>query len=365
MPPFEGLDPNSATGNLALFKSLVDTHPLQELINTEQEYQRYHIGRFNDEKRRTVRSGKKISDSIVLQADGTANRVMPYEEVDVDFTDNVWDFDVPWARFHSATAIDDEDLASNRDGDYADKLLDINKLRRIPVLKAKVRTIEDDIMGSPGSNDTTRWLLGLNYWGPKAPSGTTTSGFNSGAATIGSTTTNTIGGIDQTDADTNDLWKSYNGILDSDAVNDAGQWSDELGLAYTELDFRGPRQTSDMERDNPQMFEMYTGIENIKLFNYFARVASAETGFHFMNGQLAFNEVPIYRSNPYDGDSDRLVKLVNWEQADFYVREGWWFKEYVERDANRPTVMNNHCYTHIQLFFHSRRRGVANVHLAR
>lgn len=334
--------------NLGLARSFVRTMPVQKDLNTVQEYQKYHtMDMLLRKERLNVKGGDAVIDRIDLSNDGNADRVAPFQEVGYSIDDTLLTKTVTFCRYRVGYVLEDEELKVNRSGDYADKIVDIMKLRRWPKVKSMARTHEDDTWNTPDNSTDTERMYGFPYWLNKANSGVTGAGFNGQTIRFrdGTTSATDKAGISPT---TYSLYRNYTNVF-SDITNhqDVGT---KLEQSLKQLNFESPIDARDLVEGPRSRFKLYCGLNTQLEFTSAFRAGGDAFGLTMSGGTVGFNNIPIIRINPLDDDANSSIYGVNWEHFRFNVQEGnFMFEPDPMRDANRPRVLFMNIYNHCNL----------------
>lgn len=369
--------PQAITGvpysdNLGLIQSLVNKRKLR-LINGTQEYNNYDCvkffrggsdlesgGEYGGSTRETVRGGDLITERIDLSPDGAADWLSPMEEVDYSVDDRVFTLTSPWSILHKSWAVGDEETSVNRDDpNFAAKLYDIVTTRRWPAVKALARSIEDGVWGAGFDAGGTRFLRGVPYSILKADNGATTDGFKGRTIRYANGTTGTVWfGLDRAQ---HALAQNYVCVYQD--MSNYEDVSRKLQRMMLELHFRPPIGGDGMVRPYSEDYRAFTGKTVLVELTAAARAGGDAFGFALDGShQLSFGRMTFSDVVPLESDPHRPIYIINRSRWKFFVRDGWWMREYSSRDSRRPTVLLNSIYCSIQMMPDNPRHAGAVMH---
>lgn len=325
-----------------------------EFETTLQDPQYHAINKWFREGNVSVQGGHQIQRNIVLNPQGNAQFVLPYQKVAVTQEDQHQQITARWSQVLTRYSISRQELAANRG---KAKVINLVKSKRMMAMVDLAQILEIGAWTSPDTANDTRSPFGLSYWLNKANSAVSSTGDFIGQtiryATSGTTTTK--GGIDGSTAANAHYrnWAFTYDAIDADFVK-------RLREAFFASDFQSPLIATDLQKGPMSMYKIYMGRRVMTEFTDLTTRSNDNLGSDLapFEGNVSFRKIPVLHAPRLNGDTDDPVYGVNHNKFKPYIMDGEWLVESEgETDVEQPGVITTTIYGQFQFFCTNPREG--------
>jgi len=310
--------------------------------------QRYHaLNKWFQSDKITVTGGDQIVRNIVLDPQGNAQHVLPYQKVAVTQLDQHSQISARWSQVLTRYSISRQEIAANRG---KAKFIDLIKSKRADSLVDLANLLEAAAWATPDSAADNREPFGLPYWLNKANSAVSSTGdFIGQTIRYGNaSTTTTKGGIDGSTS-ANAHWRNW--AFTYDAVN--ADFVKRLREAFFATDFQSPMVAAELMTGSPSNYRIYMGRRVLTEFTDLTTNANDNLGSDLapFEGNVSFRKLPILHAPRLNDDTDDPIYGVNHAKFAPYIADGEWMVETeAETDVEQPGVFTTTVYGQYQFF---------------
>ena len=322
--------------------------PFDGAFEMTLQHPKYHtINKWFEADKVQLDSGTQIQRNIVLDPQGNAQHVLPYQKIAVTQRDQQAQISARWSQVLTRYSISRQELAANR---KRAGYISLIKSKRMEAMVDLANLLELRAWSTPESASDNRNPFGLPYWLNKANSGVSSTGdFIGQTIRYGNaTTTTTKGGIDGSTA-ANAHWRNY--AFTYDAID--ADFVKRLRRAFFASDFQSPMIATDLVKGPLSNYRIYMGIDQLTDFTDLTTRQNDNLGSDLapFEGNVTFRKVPVLHQPQIDSDADAAVYGVNHEHFKPYVMSGEWMVENeAETDVEQPGVFTTTTYGQYQYF---------------
>jgi len=335
-----------------------------------QEFPRYEVvNRWMSKDRTTFTGGKSITRHVVLDENGTAEMVSPYQKFEGAQVDLMQTVTAPLTMCKSEYHISREEMLANMS---EERIVNLIEAKRKPAMMSKCNKLERQGFGVPQSSGDALNAYGLPYWISLGPNGSYAADFVGQTIRFGDDSTGTIkGGLDGSTAG-NSMFRNYAGLytgFNSNLVN-------QMQLLWLNLDFRMPRNVKETGERPFTDYRIYMSLANTS--NYMSMATSGNDNLGpdvspYEGDSLVFKRTPIIPIKLLDSFSvadgggtafnPEPIYFVNHSRFRTFCQQGEFFREDGPyNDRSQPLVYTTYFFTMFQFLCDNVREGGAVLH---
>jgi hypothetical protein len=300
----------------------------------------------------SVQSGDQVNFNVKVTHGSGARQVQLYEVDVVNVPEYMQVGNVPWRHTNSPWAIDEREIAMNRD---PARIVELIKTRRVDALEALAEHAEDQ--GWAAASDTSDDIYGVRYWINKKITGSSaaaSTGEFGGNVPTGHTT---VGGLNPT---TYPRWKNWTHTYVDVTVADLVT---KMRKAFSFTKFKSPVAFPSYERGASRQ-AIYCGYDELASLEVLAVQQNDQNGNDLASrdGLVTLRGRPIHWVPQLDADSDNPLYFIDWSVFYPVFLGGWSMKESPTIMApNQHTVQTVHIDMTWNLVCKDRRRNAVLV----
>jgi hypothetical protein len=331
--------PVDSQADIDLLKVTLKAYPRAGMLSVVQDLHSFPImNRIFKSDRLMIRAGKSISERLMIDENGSAKMVQPYEIHEDNVVDVMATMELPWRQAQASWTLEKGEILRNQDGSmtkgHIAQLVDLMKPRRASSDLSLANMMEDLGWEPPTSSSDVLNPWGIFYWLVPITSAQVAAG--SGGDHIGANPTGftTTAGIDASQ-DKYRLWRSYNDVWDADpslgiTITDAE--ISKMVRMHRRLKFQTPMNARDWQSDSFADFQAYCSEARLEALETRARANNESLGADLgkFSGQTVIKGTPLNWVEKIDDVTSDPLVLLNHKHVHAFILEGDNFTETVE-----------------------------------
>lgn len=318
-----------------LLKVTLKNYPHKGKLTVLQERHAFPImNRMFRSDRMFLRGGTAISEKLMIDENGAAKMVQPFEEHEANVVDVMVTMELPWRQSQVDWSIEKGEILRNGSGQFTGRsvvqIVDITKIRRASADLSMANMIEGLGWKAPTSTSDKKNPYGVFYHLPPITTGQVAVG-NSGHIAQNPSGFNDTAGIDASD-DANALWRSYVDLWDNSTPTITDNDVRKLVRMHRNLRFQVPMNAKDWTSETFSDFQGYVSESRLEAFEEKARANNESLGadLAMFSGQVVIKGTPLSWVQELDDVSTDPFVLLNHNHWNIFVLEGDNFVESVE-----------------------------------
>lgn len=318
-----------------ILKVTLKNYPNKGVLNVLQDRHTFPImNRFFRKDRMLIRGGTAISEKVMIDENGAAKMVQPYEQHEGTVVDVMATMELPWRQTQTDWSLERGEILRNRSGKFTGnsvvQLVDLAKIRRASADLSMANLLEGLGWKVPTSTADKKNPNGIFYHLvpiTAAQVATSQSG-HIGQNPVGF---NDTAGIDATD-DTYALWRSYVDVWDNDTPTCTDDDVRKMVRMHRRLKFQVPMNAKDWTAETFSDFQGYLSESRLECFEERARANNESLGADLgkFSGQTIIKGTPLNWTEEIDDVSSDPLVLMNHKHWHVWVLDGDNFVETVE-----------------------------------
>ena len=318
-------------------------YPNKSRLTVLQERHQFPImNRWMADDKRVAVGGTMIEERVMIDENGSAKMVSPYEIEYGNVVDVMATLQVPWRICQGRYDMEKSEILRNRG--QLTQLVELLKARRGSADLSIANKLEAQGFQYPATAQDVKNAWGVPYWLVPITSAQVS------AATSGHQGANPSGwancaGIDASNS-TYALWRSYNDVWDNDTITITEDDVNKLVRMHRHLKFQTPRNARDWEADYFQSFQGYLSENRLEACEKKARANNESLGadLGMYAGQTVVKGTPLNWNEEIDDISTDPLILINHAYWHVFCLEGDILAETpVEPDRKQHRVYTTFC----------------------
>jgi len=296
-------------------------YPNRRKLNVLQERHQFPImNRWMADDQRRAAGGTMIEERVMVDENGSAKMVEPYEIEEGNVIDVMATLQIPWRIVQARYDFEKSEILRNR-GNLV-QLVSILETRRAGCDLSLANKMEEQAFQYPATSSDVKNAWGIPLWLvpiTSAQVSAATSG-HQGANPSGWTDT---AGIDAS-ASKYALWRSYNDVWDNNTITITEDDVAKIVRMHRHLLFQVPRNARDWESEFFERFQGYLGEDRLEAMEKKARANNESLGADLgrFSGQTVIKGTPLNWNEDIDDISTDPLILVNHAFWHVFVLEG-------------------------------------------
>jgi len=324
--PGINIDPVAVTQTpYDIVKVTLAHYPNRSKLTVLQELHDFpFMNRWMDPSRRRTASGIAIAEDVVIDGNGSAKMVRPFETHVPNVNNVVAKLQVPWRGCQADWSLEKREILQNS-GSQA-KLTQLNKIVKVRRAAADLdlaNLLEGRAWQAPNSSSDDLNAHGVPYW--LVPITSAQVAASAGGNHIGANPTgfSDVGGIDAS-ASKYALWKSYADVWDNNTPTCTENDVRKMVRMHRRLKFRTPKNARDWESDAYSDFQGYLSEARLEAFEEKARANNESLGADLgkFSGQTTVRGTPLSWVEAIDDISTDPLVLINHRHWHVFCLEG-------------------------------------------
>jgi len=328
--------PLDSQDDIDLLKVTLKAYPRKGMLSVVQERHVFPImNRIFARDRLLLRGGKAISERIMIDENGSAKQVEPYEIHEGSVKNVMAVMEMPWRQAQADWTLEKGEVLRNQDGSMSKgqiaQLVDLMKPRRASSDLSMANHMEKVGWRAPTSSTDVLNPNGIFYYLPPitaAQVATGAGGDHIGSNPVGFTTTS---GIDAS-AEKYKLWRSYVDVWDNDTPTTTEDDVRKMVRMHRRLKFQIPMNARDWSSDAFADFQGYVSEARLESFEERARANNESLGADLgkFSGITVIKGTPLNWVEELDKIASDPFVLLNHNHIHAFILEGDNFTESVE-----------------------------------
>ena len=315
-----------------LLKITLKNYPHKGKLSVLQDRHMFPIcNRLFRDDRMLLRGGTAISEKLMIDENGAAKMVQPYEQHEGNVVDVMATMELPWRQAQTNWDIEKGEILRNSAGKFTGnslvQIVDIIKTRRASSDLSMANLLEDRGWKAPTSTADKLNPNGIFYWLVPITAAQVAAGTSGhiGSNPVGFTTT---AGIDASDADYA-LWRSYVDVWDNNTPTCTDDDVRKMVRMHRRLKFQVPMNARDWTSETFSDFQGYVSEDRLEAFEERARANNESLGADLgkYSGQTIIKGTPLNWTEEIDDVSSDPLVLMNHKHWNVFVLEGDNFAE--------------------------------------
>jgi len=346
--------------SLDLLRITQEDYPWKGELTVLTERHKFPVMNQWFQKHRVIqKSGDSIAEIVIIDENGSAQFVEPYEEQTLDVPDVTAKIMLPWRRLRAHYSFEDTEIAMNRD---PSRLMDLLDARRAPAELSMANKLEDRAWEAPTSTSDKKNPHGIPYWfvpitsaqvaaATRGHQGANASGFSD------------VAGIDAS-ATANALWRSYNDVWtngDKEMTEDDVQ---KVVRMLRHLQFDVPVIATDWTEGKYANFTLNTTEDMLDNIEIKARENNDSLGADLSkySGRVMFKGTVVQWNEDLDDETTNPLVAINHDYFCPVVMEGNYFREIkAMNDRKQPQVFTSYIFLMFNFILKNRRMGGGRI----
>jgi hypothetical protein len=346
-----------------ILKITQDAYPWRGELTVLQDRHDYPVmNRWFGQDKMVVMGGPSVSKDIMIDENGSAEWVVPYQRTEPNVVDVMAKIIMPWRNVQAYYAIEVSEVLRNRGN--SQKLVDILKVRRASAALSLAEQFEKKAWLAPTSTSDNLHPAGIPYWIVPITAAQVAAhlaasesyGAHQGANPTGFSD---CAGLDAS-TDKYHLWRNWNDIWDGDVSNVTEADVQRIVRMHRHLQFRVPMNATDWASDTYSNYRAYCSEDRLDAFERKARSNNDSLGADLgkFSGAVVVKGTPIEWAEELDSRTDDPFYMINHKKFRPIVQEGMFLKEsdpLVDVSQHKVTVTYVDC--ELNFFCENRRSG--------
>ncbi len=331
--------PAESQSDVDVLKVTLKAYPRAGMLTVVQDLHAFPImNRIIKSDRMMIRAGKSISERLMIDENGSAKMVQPYQLHESNVVNVMAIMELPWRQAQADWTLEKGEILRNQDGTMTKgmiaQLVDLMKPRRASSDLSLANLMESLGWLPPTSSSDVINPWGIFYWLVPITSAQVAAG--SGGNHIGQ---NPVGFSSTANIDASlekyRLWRSYNDVWDADPSLGITVTDDEIGKMvrmHRRLHFQTPMNARDWQSDAFADFQGYLSEARLEAFETRARANNESLGADLgkFSGQVVIKGTPLNWTEKIDNIASDPLVLLNHRHVHAFILEGDNFAEDVK-----------------------------------
>ena len=322
--------------DIDLLKVTLKAYPRKGMFTVVQERHVFPImNRIFARDRMIIRAGKSISERIMIDENGSAKMVQPYEIHEGSVVDVMAVMEMQWRQAQADWTLEKGEVLRNQDGSMSRgqiaQLVDLMKPRRASADLSLANKMEKLGWKAPTSATDVLNPNGIFYYLVPITAAQVAAG--SGGDHIGRNSPDfmTTAGIDARE-EAYRLWRSYVDVWDNDTPTVTDDDIRKMVRMHRRLVFQVPMNARDWSSDAFADFQGYCSEARLEAFEERARANNESLGADLgkFSGKVVIKGTPLNWVQELDDIASDPFVLLNHNHLHAFILEGDNFTESVE-----------------------------------
>jgi len=316
------MDPSASSQSVIdLLKITRGYHPNKSKLTVLQERHQFPImNRWMSDDQRRVAGGSQIEETVMIDENGTAKMVEPYQIEEMSVPDVMAKLQIPWRICQADYNLEKSEILRNKG-----KMVQLVRLldsRRAGADLSIANKLESQGFQYPATSSDTLNAWGIPYWLVPITSAQVSAGLSGHIGTNPSGWTDTAG-IDASSS-TYAMWRSYADVWDNDTITITADDVTKMVRMHRHLKFQTPRNARDWESEYYGRFQGYLSEARLEAMEKKAQANNDRLGADLAKfaGQTVVMGTPLNWNEDVDDISTDPLILVNHNHWHVFCLEG-------------------------------------------
>lgn len=327
--------PVDSQSDVDVLKVTLKAYPRAGMLTVVQDRHHFPImNRVFAKDRMIIRAGKSISERIMIDENGSAKMVQPYEIHESNVVNVMAVMEMPWRHGQADWTLEKGEVLRNQDGSMTKgmvaQLVDLMKPRRASSDLSLANMMEDLGWKAPTSSTDVVNPWGIFYLLVPITAAQVAAGESGhiGRNPVGFSSTANIDASQEKYR----LWRSYADVWDNNDPTITDDDVRKLVRMHRRLRFQVPMNARDWAADAFADFQGYLSESRLESMEERARANNESLGADLgkFSGQTVIKGTPLNWSEEIDDIASDPLALINHNHLHAFVLEGDNFTESVE-----------------------------------